>query len=178
MKSYGYDPVCHDAASTAMLKRGYGIDMVRAGIALYGTCVEELKGIVTPAQTLISHPVSLRRVLTGETVGYGRRFTARRDNLIATVPCGYGDGYPRILSGKAQALIHGRRVPIVGNVCMDMLMLDVTDVPNVTKDSETVLLGAQGDERITPDELALHAGTIPYEIMLGFSGRVSRSWKE
>ena len=108
----------------------------------------------------------------GDTVGYGRTFTARRDSRIITVPIGYGDGYPRILSNKADVLVCGKRAPIVGNVCMDMLMADVTDIPEANLDSEVVLMGAQGDERITPDELAQLAGTIPYEIMLGFSPRV------
>ena len=120
--------------------------------------------------------ISLRRIAKGETVGYSRRFTAPRDSLIATVPCGYGDGYPRILSGRADVLIEGKRAPIEGNVCMDMLMADVSDIPDVKKGSPVVLLGKMGQEVITPDELAEKAGTIPYEIMLGFSGRVQRSW--
>ncbi len=93
-----------------------------------------------------------------------------------TVPCGYGDGYPRILSGRAEVLVKGRRAPVVGNVCMDMLMADVTDVQGVSYDTPVTLLGRDGDEAITPDELAQKAQTIPYEIMLGFSGRVTRSW--
>ena len=177
VRQAGFDPICHAAASTAMLKKGYSYGMVRAGIALYGTGVKELSGIVRPAQTLLSHPVAIRRVLKGETVGYGRTFTAQRDSLIATVPCGYGDGYPRILSGRADVLIHGCRAPLTGRVCMDMLMADVTDIPGAGRESEVVLLGKQGNEAITPDELAEKAGTIPYEIMLGFSQRVYKSWK-
>ena len=105
-------------------------------------------------------------------MGYGRTFTARRDSVIMTVPIGYGDGYPRILSNRASVLVKGRRAPQVGRVCMDMLMADVTDIPGVTLDDEVVLLGRQGDQVITPDELAEQAETIPYEIMLGFSPRV------
>ena len=176
VRKAGFIPVCHAAASTAMLKSGFAYDMVRAGIALYGTGVKELKGVVRPAQTLLSGVISLRRIAKGETVGYSRRFTAPRDSLIATVPCGYGDGYPRILSGRADVLIEGKRAPIEGNVCMDMLMADVSDIPDVKKGSPVVLLGKMGQEVITPDELAEKAGTIPYEIMLGFSGRVQRSW--
>ena len=174
----GFHPVCHAAASTAMLKQGFEFDMVRAGIALYGTGVKELKGIVQPAQTLLSQIVALRRIMKGETVGYSRRFTAQRDSLIATVPCGYGDGYPRILSGKADVLIGGKRAPVVGNVCMDMLMADVTDIPGVARRDGVVLMGRMGEEVITPDELAQKAGTIPYEIMLGFSARAQRRWTE
>ncbi|MGX8706041.1 MAG: alanine racemase C-terminal domain-containing protein, partial [bacterium] len=110
----------------------------------------------------------------GDTVGYGRTFTAQRESLIMTLPIGYGDGYPRILSNRASVLVRGRRAPLVGRVCMDMIMADITDIPGVTLDDEVVLMGRQGSEIITPDELADLAQTIPYEIMLGFSARVTR----
>lgn len=176
--SEGFRPILHAAASTAMLRKEYSLDMVRAGIALYGTGVKELNGIVRPAQTLVTHPVRLEWIEPGDTVGYSRRFRAARKTRVMTVPCGYGDGYPRILSGRADVLVNGRRAPIIGNVCMDMLMADVTDAGEITPESPVVLLGAQGGERITPDELAEKAQTIPYEIMLGFLGRVSREWIE
>ena len=99
---------------------------------------------------------------------------AARRTRVMTIPCGYGDGYPRILSGRADVLVNGRRAPVIGNICMDMMMADVTDAGEITPESEVVLLGAQGGERITPDELARLAETIPYEIMLGFSQRVAR----
>ena len=89
-----------------------------------------------------------------------------------TLPIGYGDGYPRILSNRADVLVKGRRAPLAGRVCMDMIMADVTDIPGVTLEDEVVLLGGQGGERITPDELAERAETIPYEIMLGFGSRI------
>ena len=119
-----------------------------------------------------------QRIGAGESVGYGRTYTAGRDTLVMTVPIGYGDGYPRVLSNKACALVCGARAPIIGNVCMDMIMLDVTDIPGVSMESEVVLMGGQGKERITPDELAVLAGTIPYEIMLGFSARVRRVYEK
>ena len=93
-----------------------------------------------------------------------------------TLPIGYGDGYPRILSNRADVLVRGQRARVIGRVCMDMLMADVTDIPGVTTADEVVLLGAQGAQRITPDELAERAETIPYEIMLGFSPRVRREY--
>ena len=173
----GFTPVRHAAASTAMLKSGFEFDMVRAGIALYGTGVNELKDVVVPAQRLISRAARIITLEPGETVGYGRRFTAARQTRVMTVPCGYGDGYPRLLGGRAQLLVDGKRANIIGNVCMDMLMADVTDIESASEESEVVLLGRSGSERITPGELAEKAGTIPYEIMLGFSNRVERSWK-
>ncbi|MDO5323629.1 MAG: alanine racemase [Clostridia bacterium] len=172
VRSMGFNPIAHAAATSAMLRSEYQYDMVRAGIGLYGTLVPELDGKLQYAQTLCAKPIRMEIIHQGDTVGYGRTFTARRDSRIITVPIGYGDGYPRILSNRADVLVCGKRAPIVGNVCMDMLMADVTDIPEADIDSEVVLMGAQGDERITPDELAQLAGTIPYEIMLGFSPRV------
>ena len=172
VRSMGFNPIAHAAATSAMLRGEYQYDMVRAGIGLYGTLVPELDGKLQYAQTLCAKPIRMEIIHQGDTVGYGRTFTARRDSRIITVPIGYGDGYPRILSNRADVLVCGKRAPIVGNVCMDMLMADVTDIPEADIDSEVVLMGAQGDERITPDELAQLAGTIPYEIMLGFSPRV------
>ena len=130
------------------------------------------------AQRLTAKPVRLAWIEAGETVGYGRTFAAPRRTRVMTVPIGYGDGYPRILGNRADLLVCGRRAPIVGRVCMDMLMADVTDVPEVTMDSEIVLLGAQGGERIDADELAQKCDTIPYEIMLGFSPRLRRAWED
>ena len=172
----GFRPIAHAAATGAMLDPAYQHDMVRAGIALYGTLAPALADRLQYAQTLSTKPVRIETIHTGDSVGYGRTFVAERDTRVMTIPVGYGDGYPRALSRRAEALVCGRRVPQIGNVCMDMLMLDVTDVPEATLDSEVVLMGAQGGERITPDELAAACGTIPYEIMLGFSPRIRREY--
>ncbi len=172
IRAAGFDPIAHAAATSAMFKPELQYDMVRPGIGLYGSCVPELQGELVNAQTLSTYPIRIQRIEAGDTVGYGRTFTARRESLIMTLPIGYGDGYPRILSNRASVLVCGRRAPLVGRVCMDMVMADVTDIPEVSLDDEVVLLGAQGDERITPDELAELAQTIPYEIMLGFGARI------
>ena len=172
IRDAGFDPIAHAAATSAMFKTELQYDMVRPGIGLYGSCVPELEGELVNAQTLSTYPIRIQRIEAGDTVGYGRTFTAKRESLIMTLPIGYGDGYPRILSNRASVLVCGRRAPLVGRVCMDMVMADVTDIPEVSLDDEVVLLGAQGDERITPDELAELAQTIPYEIMLGFGARI------
>ena len=174
----GFDPMSHAAATSAMLGADFQYDMVRAGIGLYGTLVPELEGKLHYAQTLSTRPTRIERIAPGDTVGYGRTFTAQRETTVMTIPIGYGDGYPRILSNKACALVEGMRAPIIGNVCMDMIMLDITDIPGASMQSEVVLMGAQGNQRITPDELAELAGTIPYEIMLGFSRRVRRVFEK
>lgn len=177
VRAAGFSPVAHAAATTAMMDPRYQYDYVRAGIGLYGTLLPELDGKLKYAQTLATRPVRIERIGMGESIGYSRSFYAPRDMRVITVPIGYGDGYPRALSNRASALVCGRRARVVGNVCMDMLMLDVTDIPQADMNSEVVLMGAQGAERITPDELAEIAGTIPYEIMLGFSQRVPRVYE-
>ena len=175
----GFRPMRHAAASEGIARgpRAW-YDAVRPGIVLYGCSVSGLFPGIEPAQTLTTRPVRLARIAPGETVGYGRTFTAGRDTLVMTLPIGYGDGYPRALGNKADVLVRGRRAKVVGRVCMDQIMVDVTDIPGVGMDDEVVLMGRQGDERVTPDELAALVGTIPYEIILGFSQRVTRVVKE
>ena len=170
----GFHPIAHAAATSAMFDPALQYDMVRPGIGLYGTGVPALKEQLCYGQTLVTRPIRIQRIHAGDTVGYGRTFTAQRESLIMTLPIGYGDGYPRILSNRASVLVRGQRAPLVGRVCMDMIMADITDIPGVTLDDEVVLMGRQGNEIITPDELADLAQTIPYEIMLGFSARVTR----
>lgn len=173
-RAAGFAPVAHAAATSAMLTPACQHDMVRAGIGLYGTLLPGLEDRLMYAQTIRTRPTRIETIAAGDTVGYGRTFTARRETRIMTIPIGYGDGYSRLLSNRADVLVAGRRAPIAGNVCMDMLMVDVTDVPEATLESEVVLMGAQGSERITPDELAEKIGTIPYEVMLGFAARLRK----
>ena len=172
IRAAGHRPIAHAAATSAMLNPALQYDMVRPGIGLYGSCVPELAGAIQNAQTLVTRPIRLQRIAPGDTVGYGRTFTARRETLVMTLPIGYGDGYPRLLSNRASVLVRGRRAPLIGRVCMDMVMADATDIPGVTLEDEVVVMGRQGGERITPDELAELAETIPYEIMLGFGPRI------
>jgi len=151
--------------------------MVRGGIAMYGyhpTGKAVPEAGLKPAMTWKTEIAYLKTILPGETVSYGRRFTAERPTVIATLPVGYGDGYKRLLSTRAFVLIHGKRVPMVGSVCMDQFMCDVTDIPDVQIGDEVVLLGRQGDACISADELADLTGTISYEILLSISERVPR----
>lgn len=174
VKDSGFKPMTHIAASSAMTDERFQMDAVREGIALYGVGYGNLIGKVDFAQKLYTHPVRIECIKAGESVGYSRNYRAKEDITIMTIPCGYADGYPRILSGKAEVLVNGRRAPIIGNICMDMMMADITGIENVTLESEVVLMGRQGVDRITPSELASLAGTIPYEIMLGFMARAER----
>ena len=157
------------------------MDAVRPGIALYGTSpfddthdkhssAKELE----PVMSVAAKVLTVRRVQKGNTISYGRTFTAQRDTIVAVLAFGYADGYSRALSGQAHVLLHGERAPITGRVCMDLTMADVTDIAGVSEGDEAVLLGSQGTEMITSHELAQMAGTIPYEILTSLGARARR----
>ena len=116
----------------------------------------------------------VRDLSPGESVGYGRTFTAPKAMKAAVVCVGYGDGYPRLLSGRGHVLIKGARCPIIGRICMDVMMVDVSSAPGVSAGDEAVLMGESGGERITADDLAALTDTISYEILLSPSRRVPR----
>ena len=160
----------------------YGFDFVRAGISLYGYYASDEvmkdKVALTPVMTVYSHVVHVKTVKAGETVSYGRTFTADKDRKIATVAMGYGDGLNRLLSNKGEMLIGGRRVPIVGRVCMDMTMVDVSDSDDVRAGDKVIVIGSLGNEQITADEHAAICGTISYEVLLSFTSRVPREYQD
>jgi len=153
------------------------LNLVRPGLVLYGLPpVPRLAGEISlrPVlswKTQVSH---LKTVPVGTPVSYGSTWHAPRRSTVATLPVGYADGYSRALSNKASVLVRGRRAPVVGRVCMDMTMVDVTEVAGVTLGDEVVLLGEQGTERIGAEELAALQDTIPYEVLCGVSARVPR----
>ena len=150
---------------------------VRAGIILYGMPVDTKADCALPL-----HPVlSIRSVITmvktlhaGNAVSYGRHYTTPSDRVIATVPIGYADGYLRCMSGKASVLIRGKRARVIGNVCMDQIMVEVTVIPGVAEDDTVTIVGRDGDDAITFDELAGYAGTISYELFCLIGKRVPR----
>jgi alanine racemase len=154
------------------------MNMVRAGIILYGLKPSDevmldrmqLKQVMS-LKVRITH---LKEIEAGQSVSYGRKFIAQEKVRIASLPIGYADGYTRMLSGKAEALVKGKRVPVVGRICMDQCMIDVTDIEDVKVGDEVVLFGGQGEGFIHIDELAEKLGTINYEIVCMISKRVPR----
>jgi alanine racemase len=166
----------HAANSAAALRFPRArLDAVRPGLALYGALPSgelDLPGL-EPALRLTTRVMALHEIAAGTTVSYGGLWRAPRPSRIATLPLGYADGYPRHVR-DAVVLIRGRRAPIVGAVCMDMLMIDVTDVPGAAMGDAVTLIGRDGQEEITVDQLARWAGTINYEILCGISKRVPR----
>jgi len=174
-------PMRHAANSAAVLDfhRAF-FTMVRPGLMLYGyNPLEEgtIGADLRQVMSLVTRIAFLKKVPPGVPISYGRTFTTKRESIIATLPIGYADGYCRGLSNKGVALVRGIRVPVVGRVCMDMCMVDVTDVPDVREGDDVVLIGSQGSERITADDIAAMTGTISYEVLCGISNRVPRIYQ-
>jgi alanine racemase len=156
----------------------YNLDLVRAGIILYGQPASEdydLRALgIQPFLTLKSFISYLKTVPAGTPIGYSRTYTTERETVVATIPIGYADGYSRDYSNRASVLIGGRRAQIMGRVCMDLIMVDVTNIPGVKTGDEVVLLGKQGSEEISATELARIQNTIEYEVLTSISARVAR----
>jgi len=166
--------LANSPASVAFPRSRSGL--VRLGGILYGlgvlpdVPVPELK----PVLSVTSEVGFLKRVSAGDSLGYGRTFVAERDSIIATVPIGYADGYPRALSNKGEMIVLGKKAPVVGRVSMDWTILDVTHIPNVEIGTKVTIIGRDGDESIAAERLAADTETISYEITCGFSRRVAR----
>ncbi len=153
-------------------------DMVRSGIATYGLYPSEEMDkeacVLYPAMQLISHVTHVKMVQKGETIGYGASYTLPEDKMIATVEVGYADGYPRALSNQGRMLLHGQYAPIVGRVCMDQTMIDVSHISNVKVGDEVVLVGKQGENFISVEELADMSASFNYEFVCNINRRVPR----
>ncbi|MBQ8083143.1 MAG: alanine racemase [Bacteroidales bacterium] len=177
----GVRHMCNSAAG--LEKDDDFFDMVRVGITAYGLWPSEEVDLskidLRPCMSLVSHVSHVKEVGSGFPVGYGSTYVTHKDRtVIATVPVGYGDGYPRTLSNKGEVLIGGQRVPIIGRVCMDQFMVDVTDLPEVHQGDEVVLVGTQGSERIPIEELGDLSGRFNYEFACDINKRVPRVYFE
>ncbi len=176
-------PLCHAANSASILRFPEShLDLVRAGITLYGLAPSNetaaLAGrYMKPVLSLRSHISHVKTVPADTPVSYGGTFVTRKETVIATVPAGYADGYPRTLSGKGYVLIHGMRVPILGRICMDQFMVDVSELTDVKVGDEVVLIGRQEDQKITCEELGNLSGRFNYELACDISKRVPRSFR-
>jgi alanine racemase len=175
-------PMRHIANSAAMM--GYPetwFDMVRVGIAIYG--LYPVKGFrerirLFPVMSLKSKIVQIKEWPKGARISYGATYQTERFTRIATIPVGYADGYSRVLGNRAYVLIREKRAPVVGRVCMDFIMADVTGISGVDIGDEVVLFGVQGREEITAEEIAELSGTINYEVVSKISSRIPRRYKE
>ncbi|MDE7249428.1 MAG: alanine racemase, partial [Lachnospiraceae bacterium] len=168
---------CSNSAGIIEIPRA-NMDMVRAGIILYGLWpsnqVEQNIVELTPALSLYSQIVYVKEIEAGTPVSYGGTFTAPSRMRIATIPAGYGDGYPRGLSGKGYVLVHGRKAPVLGRVCMDQFMIDVTDIPEAKQGDKVTLIGRDGQETITVEMLGELSGRFNYELVCNLGKRIPR----
>lgn len=176
LRSKGLEiPICHAANSAASLVMpDASLNMIRLGIAAYGfypSDTMEQPVVLHRTMELKSHVSCIRSIPAGTGVSYGYTYVAPLPRRIATIPVGYADGYSRALSDTGEVLIRGRRAPIRGRVCMDQMMVDVTDIPGVSVGDEVTLIGRDGDEEITVQELQEKSGVLSYEIICGLSRR-------
>jgi alanine racemase len=177
----GVRPRLRHAANSAATLRDARVwyDLVRPGLMMYGVVPPPLASTIplTPVMSLRSRVVAVKGVKVNEIVGYGARWTVPKPGRIAVVPAGYADGLDVRLAGRGHVLIRGKRAPIVGSVCMDMIMVDVSDLQVETGD-EAVIIGDQGDERIEVREIAAAIGTNPYEVLCRVGTRIERIYEE
>lgn len=173
---------CHCMNSAGGLwHRSNSSCFARLGIILYGLKPDNLNVLpegIRPALSWKSVVSMVKSVRPGDTIGYGRSYVVDHPMIIATIPTGYADGYPRLLSNKGFVLINGKKAPVVGRICMDQMMVDVTDIPNVQYESEVIIIGESEGEVITADDLASMIDTIGYEIVCGISKRVERLYRK
>jgi alanine racemase len=186
-KSGVQTPMVHSANSSALFKFPESrFNMVRPGLILYGALpspslqtVFDREENLSPFQPVMqwkTQVILVKSIAKGQSVSYSGSHTTQRDSQIATLPIGYADGLHRLLSNKMDVLIQGQRAPQIGNICMDMILIDVTDIPNVQAGDEVVIFGRQGDQVIPVEEMALKGQTIPYEILCNVGKRVPRTY--
>jgi len=173
-------PICHLNNSAGIMNFPGSYDMARTGITLYGMYpsdeVDTSLVSIAPVARWTTRVTFLKTLPAGREVSYGGTFTTTQDTVVATLPVGYADGYRRNLSGKSHVLIRGKKAPVLGRICMDQMMVDVTNIPGVSVGDEVTLMGRDGDELLSAEDLAGWSGTISYEIVTGISRRVPRSY--
>lgn len=171
-------PVRHMSNSAGIINFDREYDMVRAGIVLYGLYpsheVDKRLLPVSPAMRWVAKISHVKTLPAGREISYGGTYVTEKETVVATVPVGYADGYPRCLSGIGEVLVGGKRVPIIGRICMDQFMIDVTDVPDITLGSEVTLVGRDGDEYLSMEEVSEKAYSFNYELPCRISRRVPR----
>ncbi|MBF0463827.1 MAG: alanine racemase [Nitrospirae bacterium] len=183
VSQYYTSAIWHFANSAAVLTFAAShLDAVRPGLMLYGSnpmacqsdinCDEFLK----PVMTVKSRFVDIRKVSNGKSISYGRTFITKRDSLIGVLSVGYADGYPRMLSNIGRVIVNGKYAPIVGRVCMDLTMVDLTDISDFNETAEVTLIGSDGQCKITACELAALSGTIPYEIVISLGKNKNKKY--
>lgn len=172
---------CHISNSAGIIDvREANLDLVRAGISLYGMYPSEevikMNVLLKPALSLITHVAHVKWIEAGTPISYGSTYVTAEAKKIVTVPVGYGDGYPRSLSNKGYVLIHGKKAPILGRICMDQFMVDATEIDNVEYGDKIVLIGRDGEEELPVEVLSELSGRFNYEFVCGLGKRIPREY--
>ncbi len=181
LKARGLElPIRHMNNSAGIMNFANKYEMVRSGIVTYGLFpsdeVAPAALPVKPVMQWVTRVAYVKTLPAGRAIGYGAAYTTTRETVVATLPVGYADGYRRSLSNVGYVLIHGKRAPVLGRVCMDQIMVDVTEIPDVQLDDKVILIGPSGDREITVEDMAAATGTINYEIVCGLSRRIPRAY--
>ena len=175
LNSVGLNPIFHIANSAGIFLNESSFDAVRPGLILYGYVTNEKKlENITPCMTVKTKILDIRKLPKNTPISYGKTFITKRESLIGVIPIGYADGYFRGLSNQGFVLVKGKKAPIVGVVCMELTMIDLTEIPELQVGDEVVILGNSGDEKITAWDIAKWAGTIPYEILTCLGSKAKR----
>ena len=173
-------PIRHINNSAGVMVFPQNYEMSRAGISMYGMYpsdeVDRAQMTIRPIHRWTTRIAYLKTIPAGREISYGGTFTTERTSVIATLPVGYADGYRRSMMGKCYVLIRGQKAPVVGRICMDQIMADVTDIPGVTMDDEVVLMGRSGDEEISAELMGQWASSFNYEICCSINRRVPRAY--
>ena len=183
LKSAGMNIECRTMANSAGIINypNAHMEAIRPGVSLYGMYpgpdVDRSIIELEPSMSIKANIVYLKRLPEGSAISYGGKFVTERESIIGTLPLGYADGLARVLTGQGKVIVNGEYAPIVGSICMDQCMIDVTDIPGVKEYDEVVLMGKQGSKEITVDELAEKAGTINYEVTCRFGQRLPKVYK-
>jgi alanine racemase len=176
LRSINIKPLFHISNSAGLIYPEALFDAVRPGLMLYGYSSNKFAGQIKPCMTVKTKIIEIRKLLKGTPISYGKTFVTKRDSLIGVIPVGYADGYFRKLSNRAFVIVKGKKVPVVGTVCMDLTMIDLTDVSDVEINDEVILLGNSGKEKITADDIAKWAETIPYEVLTSLGSRAKKKY--
>lgn len=171
-------PLKHISNSAGLFDGECCLDMVRAGIAVFGLYtsdeLDRSKAVLKPAMQLKTKVIFLKTVGPGQGVSYGHTYVTQRETVIATIPVGYADGYPRSLSSRGRVIVNGQYAPVIGRVCMDLMMIDVTGIPGVETGTDVTVMGCEGEAEVSAEEIGALAGSFHYEIICGINKRVPR----
>ncbi|GAB5046930.1 alanine racemase [Thermodesulfovibrio sp. TK110] len=171
----GINPAFHISNSQGIIYPEALFDAVRPGLILYGY-TQNFEKELKPCMKVKTKIIDIRKLPKGSPISYGRTFITKRDSLIGVIPVGYADGYFRKLTNRAKVIVRGKKVPVVGTVCMDLTMIDLTDITEAEIDDEVILLGESGNEKITAQDIAEWAETITYEVLTSLGSRAKRKY--